>query len=145
MRCAYPMCRGIVRDNLCDVHGDICSQCGVPCSPKKMCHRCTSRANGKKCAGCGSPWIYLPYYVDGLWRCKPCVSAIIRDNDFEDTAEQVERDLRTTHEKYLSEEAQHKEKQEAIAVQVKKATIRRRSIPKQDEELFTLETKKKRK
>lgn len=146
MKCAYPNCHGVVENLECALHGRICSHCGHPCDhihPEKRCHRCHARSLGAKCATCGSPWIYLTFFEDDLWRCKPCVSTIIDDRGWEDKPEDVKNWLATSEEKYRLDMEAHHEKQAKLAEQVEKATSRKKN--KQEEGLFVLEDPKKKK
>lgn len=144
MKCAYPTCVGTVTELLCSLHGKLCSHCGIPCdhtNVEKRCRRCDARLRGLKCAGCGSPWVYLIFYEDEKWRCKPCVSQIIEAHGWEDSEEQVKEWLLTAEEKYKLDMVAHHEKQAQIAEQVQKATSRKKG--KQEEGLFVLEDAKK--
>lgn len=144
--CAYPKCSGFTEGDTCTIHGKICSHCGVPCEhtgADRHCNRCDARTHGAKCEGCGSPWIYITYYLDKKWRCKPCVRALIRENDWEETEEEAKAKVRQAAEQYTVAQQERKLKKDALADQVDKQTKRRYKNDKQDETLFVLQDPKK--
>jgi hypothetical protein len=71
------------------------------------------------------------------------VRALIRENGWEDTEEEVLSRLREANERFTVESQERKKAQEALAAQVDKAVKRKKGVPKQEEELFKLENPKK--
>lgn len=145
MNCSYPKCDGAVVDLVCDKHGQICSHCGEPSAhtrPDRLCRKCGGRADGEKCYTCGSPWIYLTYYRDGKWRCKPCVSNIIEDEGFLDSKKAIQK-MKDDHQQRTVREKEHQEKRDELAKRVDKTAKRGYSLAKQEESLFVLEKPKK--
>lgn len=144
-KCQMPHCDGITTGLRCTDHGQLCTECKMPTYGSRKdgkCSVCGARADGEKCGGCGSPWIYMPYYLDKKWRCRPCVSAIIDENGWLNDMDALVEGMKTADERARTEAAENEAKQEKIAAQVKKATARK-TKPKQEEGLFVLEDKKK--
>lgn len=137
MNCAYPHCRGLTSSLVCSDHGEICEDCGIPTShhrEDKLCPRCGARADGIKCADCGSPWVYITYYLDGNWRCRNRSSRIIHENGWDQTPEEVAAMLKELNDKRSAAKKEQEEKIEAQrAIQEKMKKTRK---PKQSEALW---------
>lgn len=148
IRCEYTNCQGVTTsDYRCTDHGELCSECLVPSihqRPDKKCVSCAARAEGAVCAGCGSPWICLTYFEDQKWRCRVCVSTLIMDNGWDETPEEIMARLKAAEEKFQQEKAEKAARHAAFLQQDTMARTRKTNKD-QEEALFTLQDKKKRK
>lgn len=143
MKCGAPFCEGLTHEQRCSDHGKLCIECLLPTAlSDALCHKCLARRNGEKCAECGSPWIYITYYLDGNWRCRPCCMNIITENGWDETVEVVLERVKKAEEDYqaaIAARSEDLDRQREIQEKIAKKTRK----PKQEESLFGDEKKKK--
>jgi hypothetical protein len=145
MKCQGPYCGGETLGLRCSDHGTLCSECGFPTShirADKRCGRCGGRQDGVKCASCESPWIYLPYYEDGKWRCRMCVSQIIAENDWMDEEQGLKDRLKEQEEERKKKEQEALKEREEIEERLSRLRKRGSQKHKQNEGLFDSEDPK---
>lgn len=145
MKCAAPYCQGLTHENKCSDHGTLCIECLLPtAAPGGLCYKCLARRAGEKCAECGSPWIYITYYLDSKWRCRPCCLNIIADNGWDETEEAVRERMKKAEEDYQAAAAARREEVDRQR-EIQEKIARKTRKPKQEESLFGDEKKKKKK
>lgn len=143
MKCGAPFCGGLVSDLNCSAHGKLCVECLLPTAMSDdLCHKCMARKEGKKCAECGSPWIYITYYLDSEWRCRPCCLNIIAENGWEETPEAVLERVKKAEEDYQAAAAARREEVDRQR-EIQEKIARKTRKPKQEESLFGDEKKRK--